>query len=184
MDKAFASVDEAFLVELNKCLCHDLTPRLIHGEVLATPVHAVTHAAHLLGDGFATLFLPFPHFRDEVFSGDLLCGAKRVSGQALLLELPLHDNLCGNACVIGARNPSGIGTRHAVITRQTVHDRLIKGVPHVQSARDIGRWELDGKRRCTMLCDLSAFVACHAITTGLPLGPPMGFDLSGLKRFG
>ncbi len=35
--------------------------------------------------------------------------------------------------------------QHAVVARQTVHDGLVKRVPHVQGAGDVGRWQLNGK---------------------------------------
>ena len=184
VNKSFAPVDEAFLVELDKSLGHDLASWFIHGEVLATPVHAVTHAAHLLGDGFATFLLPFPNFSDEVFSGDLLCGAKGVLGQALLLELPLNHNLSGDPRMIGAWDPCGVGARHAVIAGQAVHDRLIEGVPHVQSTRHIGRWELNAKPRRTRLCYVCTFEASHTVATGFPFWAPVGFNFSGFKGFG
>ena len=63
----------------------------------------------------------------------------------LLLQLALHHDLGGNAGVVGARNPGGVETGHAVVAGQAVHDGLVERMAHVQRARHIGWWQLDGE---------------------------------------
>ena len=60
--QAFAAVDQALLVEAHKGFGHGFGQLGVHGEVLAAPVHAVAHAAHLGGDGVAALLFPLPDF--------------------------------------------------------------------------------------------------------------------------
>ncbi len=68
VDQALAAVDQALLIQLHKGLGHDLGQLVVHGEVLAAPVHRVAHAAHLVGDGVAALFFPFPDLGDKVLA--------------------------------------------------------------------------------------------------------------------
>ena len=51
--QALATVNQALLVKLHKGVGHHRCQLVVHREVLARPVHAVAHAAHLLGDGVA-----------------------------------------------------------------------------------------------------------------------------------
>ncbi|MEY3886359.1 MAG: hypothetical protein RL650_451, partial [Pseudomonadota bacterium] len=148
---------------------------VVHGEVLARPVHAVAHAAHLLRDGVARLFFPFPHFGNKVFARFGGRGAHVVAADALTLKLALHHNLRGNTSVVGARNPNGVEAHHAVIAREAVHDGLVERVAHVQGACHIGWRQLDGEVGCFSLWHLAAAMACNAVTAFFPFGAPMGF---------
>ena len=183
-DQTFAAVNEALLVKLHKGFGHHLGQLVVHGEVLARPIHTVAHAAHLLGDGIARLFFPFPHLGHEVFASFCRGGAHVVAADALALQLALHHNLRGNASVICAWNPGSVVAHHAVVAGEAVHDGLIEGMAHVQGARDIGRRQLDGKVGRVCFGRLSAAVPSDAIATLFPLRSPMGFKGSRLKRLG
>ena len=61
-----------------------------------------------LGDGVARLFFPFPHFGDKIFARFCGRGPHIVAADVLRLELALHDNLCGDTCVVGAGYPCGV----------------------------------------------------------------------------
>ena len=176
--QTFATVDQALLVQLHKGFGHRFGQLGVHGEVLAAPVHAVAHAAHLRGDGVATLFFPLPHLAHKVFA------AQVVAADFLLLQLALHHDLRGNAGVVGARNPDRVVATHAVVAGERVHDGLVKRMPHVQRARDVGRWQLDGEGLGAILRLARTTVAGMGVVAALPLRSPMGFQGGGLKRFG
>ena len=104
-----------------------------------------------------------------------------MSTDTLLLQLPLHHDLGGNACVVCPWDPDGVVPAHAVIAGQAVHDGLVESVTHVQGARDVGRRQLYGKARLTLLGLTQAPVSCNAIAATLPFWTPMGLQSSGLK---
>ena len=182
--QTLASVNEALLVQLHKGFGHHFGQLVVHGEVLARPIHAVAHAAHLLGDGVARLFFPFPYFGHKIFACFSGRGAHFMAADALALQLALHHNLRCNARVVGTGNPSGVVAHHAVVAGEAVHDGLVERMAHVQGARDIGRGQLDGKVGRVCLRRLGAAVPCYAIATLFPLRTPMGFKCSRLKRLG
>ena len=57
----------------------------------------------------------------------------------MCVKLAFHHNLRGNPCMIGAWHKHGVVPSHAVVPDQAIHNRLVKGMPHVQGARDV-RW--------------------------------------------
>ena len=184
IDQALAPVNQSLLVEPHKSLGHRCGQLGVHGEVLAAPVHAVTHAAHLRGDGVAGLFFPFPDLGDEVLAR--LSGRRPhvVAADALALQLPLHHDLRGNACVVGARYPRGVEARHTVVTRQAVHDGLVERMPHVQRAGHVGRGQLDSECRRIGLGRSGSPVAGAAVAALFPFRAPMRLQRGGLERFG
>jgi len=68
-----------------------------------------------------------------------------VAADALALQLALHHDLGGDAGMVGSGNPRGVKACHAVVAGEAVHDGLVKRMAHVQSARDVGRRELNRK---------------------------------------
>ena len=172
VDQALAAVNQALLVQLHKGGGDHLGHFRVHGEVLVLPRHRVAHAPHLLRDGGAGLFFPFPDFVNEGGA------AQVVAGFAFTGELALDHDLRGNAGVVGAGHPQRVFAQHAVVARERVHDGLIKSVAHVQRARHIGRRQLDGKRR---LAGVQRRLVHAAL---LPGRAPVRFQCSGLERFG
>ena len=81
--------------------------------------------------------LPIPHVFQEGFASDV------VARQTHFLQLPLDDDLRRDAGVVCSWQPQRVEATHAVVARQGVHHRVVKAVPHVQGAGDIGRRELD-----------------------------------------
>ena len=108
-----------------------------------------------------------------------------MTADACGLQLALDHDLRGNAGMVGARNPGGVETRHAVVTRQAVHDGLVERVPHVQRAGHVGRWQLDAEvvaTRGSVQTGLARAPATgHTIAAFFPFGAPMGFQGSGLE---
>ena len=178
VDQALAAVDQTLLIELDKGLSDGFGQLVVHREVLAAPVHAVAHAAHLGRDGVAAFLFPLPDLGDKVLA------AQVVAADFLLLQLALDHDLCGNAGMVGTRNPGRIGAEHAVIARQRIHDGLVEGMAHVQRARHIGRWQLDGKGGRALFGHLAAAIAGLGVTPAFPLGAPLGLNGGGLERFG
>ena len=177
--QALAPVNQALFIQAHEGFGHHFRQALVHREVLAAPVHAVAHAAHLLRDGVARLLLPLPHAGHEILA------AQVMTALPLALQLALHHDLRGNARVIGARNPDRVEAPHAVVAREAIHDGLVEGMPHVQRARHIGRRQLDGKvlapGRCFGAGRARAAKACAAQPHRFPLRPPAGFDGGRLK---
>ena len=144
----------------------------VHGEVLVLPRHRVAHAPHLLRDGGAGLFFPFPDFVDEGGA------AQVVAGFAFTGELALDHDLRGNARVVGAGHPQRVLAQHAVVARERVHDGLVERVAHVQRARHVGRRQLNGERGFLGVQRRLVHAAL------LPGRAPVRFQRGGLKRFG
>ena len=167
-----APVDQALFVQFHKRRCHHGGHLRIHGEVLMLPGHRIPHTPHLLGNGRARLFLPFPHFGDKIFASQV------VARLASSLQLSLDHNLRRNAGVVGAWHPQRVVATHAVVARQAVHDGLVKRMTHVQRARHIRRRQLDGKR---WLGDIKGRLI-HA--TLLPQRTKMRLNCCGFKRLG
>ena len=54
-----------------------------------------------------------------------------------LLQLPLDDNLRGDARMVCAGEPERSEASHAVVAREHVHDCVLQGVAHVERARNV-----------------------------------------------
>ena len=87
----------------------------IQGEALPRPVEGGAHAPQLLGDVAAGLSLPLPHPLDEPVA------AKFVAGLAFGVQLPFHQHLGGDACMVGAHLPKGGAAPHPLIANQRIH---------------------------------------------------------------
>ena len=186
--QAFATVNQALFVQAHEGIGHHGGEFVVHGEVFAAPVYAGTHAAHLVGDGVAAFFFPFPDFGNEVFTR--LCGrvAHVVAADALGLQLALHHDLRGNASMVCARYPRRVVAAHTVVAREAIHNGLVKGVPHVQRACHVGRGQLDAevlprsvRLRTRLAC---AALPCCAVAALLPQAAPALFKRGGFKGFG
>ncbi len=69
--QALAAIDQAFVEQAHEGLGDGLDS-FVHGEALARPVGRGAEAAHLLGDGVAGIFLPLPHFLDELLAAEVV----------------------------------------------------------------------------------------------------------------
>ena len=90
-------------------------------------------------------------------------------------ELPLDDELRGDAGVVGARLPEGVEAAHAVPADERVLERAALGVAHVQRAGDVGRrhrHDVDGAR-------VGRVVARGEDAVLLPEGVPARLDERG-----
>ena len=85
--------------------------------------------------------LPFPHSLDECLAPQVL------TFLALAGQLALDHHLRGDAGVVGARQPQGDETAHAMPAHNDVHLRLVEHVAHVQPSSHIGRRQEHGEHR-------------------------------------
>ncbi len=178
VDQALAAVDQAFFVQAHEGFGDHGRELVVHGEVLARPVHGVAHAAHLRGDGVAAHFLPLPDLLREGLAAEV------VAADLLFLQLALDHDLRGDAGVVGAGHPEGVRAHHAVVAREAVHDGLVERVAHVQGAGHVRRRELDAERGRAGLRFARTAKARLADTALLPPGAPAGFDGSGFEGLG
>ena len=133
VDDALATVDEALVVEVDEGGADGSAGALVKGEAFSGPVAGGAEALVLLGYGAAILADPLPDPFDEGVPADFL------SGLALLDELPFNDDLGGDACVVGAREPEGGVAHHAVPADEGVLGGGGKSVAEVKLAGDVGR---------------------------------------------
>ena len=139
--QALAAVDEAFVVEPDEHLGDRSRQTRIHREAVAGPVDRCAEPAHLLCDGAAGFLFPSPHALDEGFAPQLGAGLARG------VQLTLDHHLGGDAGVIRARLPQRVEAAHPVIADERIHDRVLKRVPHMQRAGDVGGRDDDGVGR-------------------------------------
>ncbi len=171
-DQPLAAVDQAFVVQAHEGLGDHAGQFVVHREVLARPVDAVAHAAHLARDGGARRGLPVPHLGDEVLA------AQVVARQSGVLQLAFDHDLRGDAGMVGARHPQRVVPAHAVPAGQRVHDGLVERVAHVQRARHVGRRQLDAERRQRRV------QRGREQAGGVPDRGPAGLDGSGFEGLG
>ncbi len=103
-----AAIDQPFFVQADEGLAHRARHALVHGEVLARPVHRSAEALHLLQNDAAIVLLPVPDARDERLAAHV------AAVLAFGSELALHHQLGGDAGVIGARQPQRAQPLHAL----------------------------------------------------------------------
>ncbi len=139
VDDVGAAVDEALFVEADEGFFDRDAEAVVHGEVFAGPIDGGAEALHLVEDGSAVELAPAPDALDEGLA------AKLFAGGAFGGELTLDHHLGGDAGVVGAGDPDGKVTQHAVPAGEDVHLRLVQHVAHVQTSGDVGRGEEDGE---------------------------------------
>ena len=98
-----------------------------------------------------------------------------MPGLVLRIELALDHHLRSDARVVGARLPQSVIATHAVVTCERVHDGVLEGVTHVQTAGHVGRRNHDAVRR--------ACAAGAEITFAFPRGIPTLFNFVGRVSF-
>ena len=140
VDDAFALIDEALVVEVDKDLLDRLGAALIEGEALAVPVAGGAQLFELLDDAAAVLALPLPGALQKALAAQVLLG------QALLLHRVDDLGLGGDGGVVGARQPERLIALHPSKADQDVLQRLVQRVAHVQLTGDVRGRDHDGVR--------------------------------------
>ena len=134
-----AAIDQPFFVKADEGFADGARHALVHGEVLARPVHRGAQPLHLLQDDAAVMLLPVPHALDECLA------AQVATVLALGGELALHHELRGNAGMIGARQPQRRQAAHALPADDDVDLGVLQHVAHVEVAGHVGRRQRDRK---------------------------------------
>ena len=101
-----------------------------------------------------------------------------MARNAVTFQLAFNDDLRGNAGMVGARLPQRVGAAHAVVTGQCIHQGLIKTMPHVQCAGDIGRRQQNAESFF-----LGRIVTGGKVTAVFPSLVPAAFDIGGFEGF-
>lgn len=109
-------------------------------EAFALPVHGVAQTAHLTGNGAAGFRFPLPDFVDEGIAAIVVAGFTLFCG-----NLALNHHLGSDPGVVSTDLPQGVFTLHALIADQGIHDGLLEGVTHMQTAGDVWRRDHDAE---------------------------------------
>ena len=147
-----------------------LVEALIHGKPFVLPVDRGAEATQLASNCTARLLFPFPYLVQEGVAAQVVTGLATFRS-----EFALDDHLGGNTCVIGSHLPQRLGAFHALIAGERIHDRILKRMPHVKAAGDIGRWDHDAVGR--------AISGGGEIPFFLPGLVPLAFNVRRLKCF-
>ena len=140
VDQPVVAIDQPLTVKGDEHLAHRDRKTFIHGEPLARPIERGAEAAQLARDVAAGLGLPLPHRVEELFPPE------RLPGDALVRQQPLHHHLRGDAGMIGAWLPKHVAALHPAPSDQRVLNGEGQGVPGMQGAGDVWRWDHDGER--------------------------------------
>ncbi len=138
VNQSLSAVNQIFLIETDKHFQYCTGHSRIHGETFTGPVNGITESSHLSGDGAAGLFLPLPDFIDESFASVILTGFL-----FLCSNFSFHHHLGCNTGMVGTCLPQCIVTVHSSVADQRIHDGLLEGMTHVQTAGYIRRWQHD-----------------------------------------
>ena len=127
------------IVKIYEGLEHRFGKVLVHGELLARPVHRTAQTAQLAGDGAAALFLPLPHLLDKFLA--------RIIGALVLplFQLAFDHHLRGNPCMVGADNPQGVLAAQAFISDDDILQRIVKRMANMKATGDVRRRIDDGE---------------------------------------
>ena len=85
------------------------------------------------------MLAPLPDALDEG------CAAEGLARGTFGDELALDEHLRGDAGMVGSRDPEGGFAEHAVPADENVRFGVLKHVPHVEIAGDVGRGQQDGE---------------------------------------
>src|SRR5947209_11976675 len=122
-------------MQTDKAFNHGTGKILVHGEVLAVPIHGGAKPLHL-GQDCATVFAPpFPDAFQERFA------AKLLAALAFGSKLALDHHLRGNSRVVRSRKPECEEATHAPPADNDVHLRLVQHVTNVQASGDVRWWQ-------------------------------------------
>ena len=156
VDQAFAAIDQALVVHIDKDLDDGVvevailtsrrTGRAGHGKGFAVPIGAGAQTLQLANNRAAGFDLLIPNARQELVPPHIT--ARRL---AILRHLALGHHLRGNARMVGAGLPKGVIPLHPVPAHQNILQRVVEGMAHVQAAGDIRRRDHHGKGRMPRL---------------------------------
>ncbi len=108
---------------------------LVHRECCTVPITASAKLAELLEDNAAMLVCPVPSVLEKLLTGEVCLL------DALLCEAVYNLGLCGDAGVVGARNPTCVLTLHARTAHENILDCIVEHVAHVEHTRHVRWWD-------------------------------------------
>ena len=141
VDDVIPAVDQSFFIEPHENLAHGVRKILVHGEVLAVPVHGSAEPLHLIENCPAVLAFPLPNPLEEFLAPHF------ATLFALFFQLLLDHHLRRDAGMVRPRQPQADESPHAMPAHNNVHLRLVQHVPHVQPAGYIGRRQQQREHR-------------------------------------
>ncbi|KAI7360158.1 valyl-tRNA synthetase-like protein [Hortaea werneckii] len=149
VDESVRAVDEAFIVQLHKCLTDSCGKVLVHGEGLPRPIHRTTQPPQYLVDLDVVLLFPFP---DSVYE---LLAAQVVPRQSVspVVEHVLDDALRRDTCMIATRHVQHGQTFHTIPPDQSILQARCESMSNVESTRDVRR--RDGYHERARLLDIA-----------------------------
>ena len=141
---AYATIDQAFIVEVYKYFEHAFATLLVHGKSSTVPVAGSTQLAELFQDDTAMFVRPFPSVFQEFITSkirflDTLCG-----------KFVHNLGFGGNGSVVRTRNPAGVLAFHTCATYKNILNGIIKHVSHVEHTGDVRGRNDDGVRLTTI----------------------------------
>mmetsp|Transcript_83449 Transcript_83449/g.150544 ORF Transcript_83449/g.150544 Transcript_83449/m.150544 type:complete len:250 (-) Transcript_83449:35-784(-) len=130
---ALAAKDDAHLVHPAEGLYDRRAHLLVQRKLLPGPVGRGPQSSKLVHNGATLLALPLPNAPQKLVAANLL--ARSSLGD----QLPLHQHLRGNSCMIRAWEPQGAVATHSMEASQNILQARKHGMTHVQPASHIGR---------------------------------------------
>ena len=138
INEPLAAIDESLFVKLHEHFVDDRGETFVHCKTLARPVARRAQPPHLRSDDIAGALLPLPRVFEKLF-------ARKSGGfDAAFFKFARDDNLRGDSGVVGSGLPERVFAAHFLAANKRVHQRMLKGVPHVQSAGNIRRRQHNG----------------------------------------
>jgi len=138
VDQPFAAVDELVLEEAEERVADRPGADRIEREPRPLPVAATAHLFELADDAPFVGLLPIPDPLHQPFASQLV--PRLVFFQE---QPPLDHGLSGDSRMIGAGHPEGLEALHPLLPDQHVLERVVQGVPEVQSAGHVRRRDDD-----------------------------------------
>ena len=143
---AQTAVDKSLVVKGDEYLAHGVGEAFAHRERLAAPVAGGAELFELADYTVAVLLLPVPNALEKLLASEIVAGDAFVFAE-VFLDLYLR----GDAGMVCAGYPKGVVALHALGADENVLKRFVKGVPHVELSRDVGRRDNDAEGRAAIL---------------------------------
>ena len=140
VDHALAAVDEPLGVEFDENFLHLAGIIPVHGEALAVPIARATQALELFDDDAAVFFLPRPDALEKFLASQIT-----ARFAFLFAQLPLDHRLCGDAGMVGSRQPEDFASGLPRAAREDVLQGVVEHVAKRKHAGHVGWWNDDGK---------------------------------------
>ena len=146
VDQTVAAVNQALFIQIDESPDDSSAAALVQRKSLPLPVAGAAQLSHLLLDRAAVFFLPGPGSLQELFSAQIF-----FFFAFFFPDLFHYFYFCGDAGVVGARNPECVIPLHPAETDQQILQRLIQRMTHMEFSCDIRRRHHDGKRFFRMI---------------------------------